>query len=43
MYVIKSFLASTIAALVVANMKKRVQDYSLDDIERLAESWNQTR
>lgn len=37
------FLAAAIATLVVSNMKKRVQDYSLDDIERLAESWNQTR
>ncbi|CAG9810590.1 unnamed protein product [Chironomus riparius] len=35
--------AASIATLVVANMKKRVQEYSLDDVERLAESWNQTR
>lgn len=31
------------ANAVVANMKKRVQGYSIDDIERLAESWNQAR
>ncbi|KAG5666551.1 hypothetical protein PVAND_014569 [Polypedilum vanderplanki] len=35
--------ATSIASAVVANMKKRVQEYSLDDIEKLAEAWNQNR
>lgn len=37
------FLASQIANMIVTNMKTRAQEYSLDDIERLAKSWNEVK